>query len=256
MSKQLTAKQLGIPSGYRLSVTNNKNIVNVAIKHLYKKRLIAMVQREGLLLQEIVRLVYPKDLLNNLYKAVEAITGQPFSYRRYENQIIVDTGGNSDTLGGSNYSFIKDKRITVQIIKSSIFNSIIEDLSEKELKSLNIKGDQGDSKTSRLESSWFEYETIPGHLVSNQGRISAKSLPSDLKKKFNRFIDARFELVKEVEEKRLLIQGLLSYYNSAVKLCNDAPEFVEWINDAKIFNKDGRKCTDVTTHDMIAKLRK
>jgi len=259
MTKQLTGKQLRIPSGYRLSKGNVNNIVTVATRQLFCDVMIDHVRKESEIFNLIMDELYPSELLIELKYVARKLTRKKESINtetiQFASSLSMTINANEHMIGCRNYNWVYNE-IKNGIADSGAFANLLKNLPEDKLKTLGVTNISGESNISQLSKLWFncKYPFTDILRVSESNMFSV--LSPNLRKKVKRFIEAREKLTTKIEEKRTLLRGIANAYTSSIKLCNDAPEFIKYINDSAIYNKDGKKCTDMSTIDMIAQLRK
>jgi hypothetical protein len=253
MAKQLSAKELGIPSGYRLSQANIDNIVRVATKMKFKKQVIDLAWKEVELMACLYQELYPIEYRREYHAAVNKIARREVSSSDvFHIGDRINVGENE--IGGS-YYWSEDRGTS--ILGSKVFQEVLKSMNRDDL----IEKMQIDPKYTNEAHKWFhenfQHLVVPANsAVKVTPRHALQNIPKDLAKETNKFFKQVDKVKEKAKETRMLIKQILATYTSAVKLCNDAPEFVEYINDAVVFNKDGRRCTDMGTADMIQQLRK
>lgn len=255
MSKQLTGKELGLPDGYRLTQNTIANIEKVSINQLFGKEIVKLMLPESEIFHKVMNELYPEEILDQLEILKTKLS------RREEVKSICEAhviefyiDGNARRLGSYNYTW-KHNRTEQGIVDSTCFSNAINSLTAEEAKELEIEV-PGENRMNVLLDKYFTHK-IPSNInFTVDDKYVYDALSPALQEELYKFSKKIDKLAKKIQDKKELILGIANSYTSAIKLCNDAPEFIGFINDSAVLNKDGKKCTDVSTADMIAQLRK
>ncbi len=263
MAKKLTSRELGIPSGYRITTATTDNIVMVAIRRTFGEKMMKLAWREADLIMCISSQLYDTDDMREYEEVM---------MRLAKNHLLVDHGnvtvlnnhvevklpsttdtitlGNTDTWGARN------KGMTVY----RHFENYLNNIPRAEFHTNHHFEINKESENYSQHYRWVNNFCVMLEPRNEKAQVHGGSVHEHLSKPLMKTIAKHYKAVTklkaEIEKKDTLIRSILATYGSAVSLCNAAPEFIEWINDASIFNSKGRKCTDMSTADMIAQLRK
>ena len=253
MSNQ-TAKQIGIPSGYRLTESNSNNIKMVAIMNRFGKEMLSMAIEEIVLLNLVISETYPEKKLEALKKAVRDINPNANDITEKELSIEVDTGDTSFTIGGT---YCKPYPLNkCGIISHSSFIKYLD----------NMPANMFKEKFGLLEVQhksnhflWLKHSITSlsprDHRIKLGTKASFACLSKSTKNKVTNYAVKVEKLRNKINKVVDLLTSILATYSSALKLCKDAPEFIDYINDSSVYNKHGKKCTDINTIDMIRELK-
>lgn len=250
-----SAKELGIPQGYRLSESNSNNIVNVALRHKFQEEIFRLAYDEVELIHCISYAAYSVDdlyLLADIGIKLRGGKGERDLFINYNENCDIQPPSGEIELGNCHYYYGRDKE-KYGIIAHSLLENVINNMSEKDLA---ISKDANTSQYHR----WVHENCIIMEPSDKNARLGGMQLwekigPA-LQGKVRKHMNKCAKLKAKIGKAESLLRSILAVYNSAVKLCNDSPEFVNWIIDAAVYNAQGKKCTDVGTADMLAELKK
>jgi len=249
MSKK-TSKQLGIPSNFRLTGNTVDNIKRVALRKKYGTRIMKFAWDECDLMMCISAQLYGADQLK-IYRDVcsELLGINGRDSIRYQKDIEMK----NYRLGCSGYHYYRENR---GILSHPMFEDLLDSMTREEFKDFGLPHNTNTTQSYQwLEAFAVIMEPVYHGAVLSNGKAWER-LSSKMKKKVTCFMKKVAIFCEKIKVSDELYSQLLNTYTSAVKLCNDAPEFIELINEAAGYNKKGKKCTDVGTADIIQQLRK
>ena len=135
MAKQLNSKELGIPSGYRLSDSNCNNILNVSIRQKFGEEIMKLAWREADLMMCDSAEAYSSNALHDYVKLCSKITGIRNNRERFislSHQIDIMLGSGKFQLGGNYRSYGQDGGITTMDVFEKLINNMTNQEFENE----------------------------------------------------------------------------------------------------------------------------
>lgn len=256
--KALSAKQLGIPSGVRLSKNVVENIIRVAIREGFNEQGMLFAEIECGLINCINEYAYPTKDRIRYQEAMQILSGKPYkdTFDGFRAQTgvgmaITPNGVQTIKLGNTGYYYNTD--VQTGVLHSRDFEQFIKE--EDVGKNWETEGYHTSTEYRWLDRHCVFIQPDDSNLHLDEGEVW-KRLPAQLQHFILIYVKNAGEFLKKMEAAKESLGRILATYTSAVKLCNDAPEFVDWINKTEGMNAQGRKCTDVTLADDVADMRK
>ena len=255
--KALTSKELGLPSGVRLSKTVNDNVIRVAIRQGFNKDGMDLAEQECELALCINEYAFPLELRDRHREICALVEGrilipeERFHYYSFQTSLDISSSLYDIKLGNYGYHYRSTSRDKYGILCHTVMDQYIK---EEDVWWKTVEDHSSDS-----------YMWVDRHFIFIQprdyncqpsDRVVWERLPGNLQRRIIDHIDKCDEFISRMDRAREALQRVIYSYSSAVKLCNDAPEFVDWINEAQGMNAAGRKCTDVNQADDIVDVRR
>lgn len=244
MSKKKTAKDLGIPSNYRLSSYNIHNIVRAARIIRFSDEVIAMGTREAKLLHELINTLYPADKIKLYQDSLKTLLSSDNETIGMESEIYHEIGGH---ILGDHYSH--SSQVIPGIVHGNIFKEMITNIVDR--KELNIVSEKTDRNMCWMWIHQYCKIQKPVSGCDFTGPQAWANIPKKLQRKITKFFEEQKVLKEKAELFSDTVRNIAHNYTSTVQLCIDAPQFISYVRKASVYNKHGKKCTDVSTFDMI-----
>ena len=262
MSKAPTAKDLGIPKGFRLTTTTRRNVLKAASNMKFGPQLLAAGLREADLLNKYADAVFPKATKDKVVSVYTHFVPKEKALRLALDtytQLPVNSGTEIFWIGSQPFYSNSDTQSC--IIADNAFWEYLNDVNDYNRLKIPNPLAKENGYARGIVTDWIQYYcTVEG---INQVAIDLckqdttfKCIPRPLQKALRLHREQSLKLLEAVTAFRGQLSAVLAQYTSGIKLCTDLPEAIDWICKAENYNAQGKKCTDIPLKDAINQLQK